>query len=194
MVFHDIKKTTKNNNNNKQKISLWSKRIWRLLRLIAVPVHLRPSPVYPGLHVQTCDPRVLLQVAFTWHLPWYVLHSSISVKKNKKRKERKMRKRFYSWVKREKRGKNVFCNFLVSCGSRVGPVSQTRYFFKICSRSYSKYKGYAINCSYFAIIAQKSRNKQRKKEWTKRNHPWPHFLAVPNAVVLIWIWVILSSF
>ena len=59
------------------------------LRLFTVPVQWRPSPIYPGLHVQTCDPRVLLQVAFTWHLPGYVLHSSISVKKEKKRKKEK---------------------------------------------------------------------------------------------------------
>ena len=58
------------------------------LRLFTVPVQRRPSPIYPGLHVQTCDPRVLLQVAFTWHLPGYVLHSSISVKKEKKKKKR----------------------------------------------------------------------------------------------------------
>ena len=96
MAFHSIKK--KNNNNNKQKFIIHSKRIWMLLRLLTIPVQLRPSPVYPGLHVQTCDPFVLLQVAFTWHLPWFVSHSSMSVKKKKMRKEWKMRFGFYSRV------------------------------------------------------------------------------------------------
>ena len=88
-----------------------------------VPLHLRPSPVYPGLHAQTCDPCVLLQEAFTWHLPGYVLHSSISVTKKKKRKEWEIGVCCYSRVKREKEQK-ICCNLLVSCGSRVGPVSR----------------------------------------------------------------------
>ena len=54
---------------------------------MTVPVQLRPSPVYPGLHVQMCDPCVLLQRALTWHLSGYVLHSSTSVKKKKKKEE-----------------------------------------------------------------------------------------------------------
>ena len=66
------------------------KWIWKLLRLLNVPVQLRPSPIYPGLHEQTCDPSVLLQVAFTWHLPGYVMHSSISFK-IKEKKEKRMK-------------------------------------------------------------------------------------------------------
>ena len=42
----------------------------------------------------------------------------------------------------------------------------------------------AINCSYFTTGAQKSMSRQRKKERTKKNHTWPHFLAIPNVLVL----------
>lgn len=47
--------------------------------LLTVPVQLCPSPIYPGLHVQTYDPYVLLHAAFMWHLWGVVLHSSVSV-------------------------------------------------------------------------------------------------------------------
>ena len=184
MAFHGIKKQQQQT----KKLSLWSKRIWRLLRLLTSPVQLRPSPVYPGLHVQTCDPYVLLQVAFTWHLPGYILHSSISVKKNKKRKERKMRKRFYSRVKREKKVENLFAISWFDVALGLDLLVKPVIFFNLFTLVQQVLpKGYAINCSYFATIAQKSRNKQGKKERTKINHPWPHFLAVPNAVVFIWI-------
>ena len=33
-------------------------------KILTVPVQLCPSPVYPCLHVQTCDPCVFLQIAF----------------------------------------------------------------------------------------------------------------------------------
>ena len=38
-------------------------------------------------------------------------------------------------------------------------------------------KAYAINCSCFAKGAQSTLHKQKKKELTKINHPWPYFLA-----------------
>ena len=79
--------------NRKQKIMIIVEKNLKASEIIFfVPVQWRPSPIYPGLHVQTCDPRVLLQVAFTWHLPGYVLHSSISVKKKEKRKRKKREK------------------------------------------------------------------------------------------------------
>jgi hypothetical protein len=36
---------------------------WHSLMLLQVI----PSPVYPGLQAQLCDPSWLLQVAFVWH-------------------------------------------------------------------------------------------------------------------------------
>ena len=48
---------------------------WRL------PVQFNPSPIYPGLHVHTYDPCVLLHAASLWHLPRVPSHSSISVVK-----------------------------------------------------------------------------------------------------------------
>ena len=44
-------------------------------------------------------------------------------------------------------------------------------------------KAYAINCSYYATGTQNTTYKQRKRERTKRNHPWPHFLVIPNSPV-----------
>ena len=61
----------------------------------------------------------------------------------------------------------LICNFLVSCDSQVGPVSQTA-IFQICSRWYSKEY---LNCSCFATGAQKTLYNQKKKERTKRNNP-----------------------
>ena len=46
-----------------------------------VPEHKRPSPVNPSLHVQLCEPMVLVQVAFTWQSWLPVIHSSISSNK-----------------------------------------------------------------------------------------------------------------
>ena len=43
-------------------------------------------------------------------------------------------------------------------------------------------KIYAINCSY-ATGTQNTTYKQRKRERTKRNYPWPHFLVIPNSPV-----------
>ena len=117
------------------------------LRLFTVPVQWRPSPIYPGLHVQTCDPRVFLQVAFTWHLPGYVLHSSISVKKEKKRKKEKKMKNesvflFRSQETGEKKAE-TYCNFL---------VKSTRYFLNLFTLVQQVLpKACAINhSSYFA--------------------------------------------
>ena len=44
-----------------------------------IPVQLRPFPVYPGWQVQTYNPLVFVQIAFTWQ-EWFPLHSSISEK------------------------------------------------------------------------------------------------------------------
>ena len=44
-----------------------------------IPVQSRPFPVYPGWQVQTYNPLVFVQVAFTWQ-EWFPLHSSISEK------------------------------------------------------------------------------------------------------------------
>ena len=65
---------------------------------------------------------------------------NIFQKKEKKRKELKLDLFFYSEVIHvhlyEKSGILIY-NFLVSCDSQVGPVSQTA-IFQICSRWYSK--------------------------------------------------------
>ena len=47
LAFHGIKKSNEKN----KKLLLLSKRIWRLLKLLTVPVLLRPSPIHSGLHV-----------------------------------------------------------------------------------------------------------------------------------------------
>ena len=44
-------------------------------------------------------------------------------------------------------------------------------------------KAYALNCSCFATGAQNTLYIQKKKERAKINHPWPHFLAIPNLPV-----------
>ena len=44
-----------------------------------IPVQSRPFPVYPGWQVQTYNPLVFMQIAFTWQ-EWFPLHSSISEK------------------------------------------------------------------------------------------------------------------
>ena len=72
----------------------------------------------------------------------------------------------------------LICNFFVSCDSRVGPTIQTAIFqfFSLVRQRLSK--AYAINCSCFATGAQNTLYIQKKKERTKINHPWPHFLAI----------------
>ena len=120
------------------------------------------------------------------NLSGYVLHSSISVKKRKKEKGMKMGFGFHSKVIHVYvYGKSgiLVCNFLVSCDSRVGPVSQTA-IVQIFSLWYSRLsKAYAINCSCFATGAQNTLHKQQKKERIKVNHLWPHFLVIPNSPV-----------
>ena len=44
-------------------------------------------------------------------------------------------------------------------------------------------KAYALNCFCFARGAQNTLRIQKKKERTIINHPWPHFLAIPNSPV-----------
>ena len=43
-----------------------------------IPVQLFPSPVYPWVQWQECDPYVFVQTAFLWHLCLFSLHSSKS--------------------------------------------------------------------------------------------------------------------
>ena len=75
MAYQVIKKKPPTATTNKQ----WNTvTILVNKNLSTVPVQLCPSPIYPGLHVQTYDPYVLLHAAFMWHL-WVVLHSSVSV-------------------------------------------------------------------------------------------------------------------
>ena len=82
-----------------------------------------------------------------------------------------------------KRVEYSFAIFFVSCDSRVGPTIQTAIFqfFSLVRQRLSK--AYAINCSCFATGAQNTLYIQKKKERTKINHPWPHFLAIPNSPV-----------
>ena len=47
--------------------------------LLKLPEQVCPSPVYPVWHVHTCDPMVLVQLAFTWQ-ERFLAHSSISEK------------------------------------------------------------------------------------------------------------------
>ena len=54
-------------------------------------------------------------------------------------------------------------------------------FFSLVRQRLSK--AYAINCSCFATGAQNTLYIQKKKERTIINHPWPHFLAIPNLPV-----------
>ena len=42
------------------------------------PVQFCPFPVYPGWQSHTCDPKVLVQFAFSWQ-EWFPLHSSTSI-------------------------------------------------------------------------------------------------------------------
>ena len=82
-----------------------------------------------------------------------------------------------------KKVKYSFAIFFVSCDSWVGPTIQTAifHFFSLVRQRLSE--AYAINCSCFATGAQNTLYIQKKKERTKINHPWPHFLAIPNLPV-----------
>ena len=104
--------------------------------------------------------------------------------------------------KKEKRMKNGICVFskvihvhvyekkwntrlLFFCFMRFSgwTYSSNRYFsiFSLVWQRLSK--AYAINCSCFPTGAQNTLYIQKKKERTKINHPWPHFLAIPNSPV-----------
>ena len=54
------------------------------------------------------------------------------------------------------------------------------FFFTLVQQRLSK--AYAINCSCFATGAQNTLYKQQKKERTKINHLWPHFLVINSPV------------
>ena len=183
--FKTNKKPTTTNKNS----LIQSKRIWRLLRLLTVPVQLRPSPVYPGLHVQTCDPCLLLQVAFTWHLQLsgYVLHSSISVKKRKKRENNEngiwfsFKSHTCTCIWKKWNTRLQFLGFMRFSGWTCESNRYCSNFFTLVQQRLSK--AYAINCSCFATGAQNTLHKQQKKERIKVNHLWPHFLVIPNSPV-----------
>ena len=55
------------------------------------------------------------------------------------------------------------------------------FFFTLVQQRLSK--AYAINCSCFATGAQNTLYKQKKKERTKINHLWPHFIVILNSPV-----------
>ena len=90
-----------------KKLLLNSRRIGWLSRLSTVPVQLCPSPVYPGLHVQY-----------------------LYKEKKKREKNEKWECVFIqeSRVKEKKKAEKLVCNFLVSCGSQVGPLGQPVIF------------------------------------------------------------------
>ena len=137
--------------------------------------------------MQTCDPCVFLQRAFTWHLSRYVSHSSISFKKKKKREKNWKWDFFYSKVIHvnlcEKKW-NTHLQFFGFMRLSGWTCKSNRYFsnlFTLVQQRISK--AYAINCSCFAMGTQKTLYNQKKKERTKRNNPWPHFLVIPNSPV-----------
>ena len=120
-----------------------------------------------------------------------LIYSKLSTKKKEKRKEKREKnekwdlcfiQKSYMHMYMKKSG-ILICNFFVSCDSRVGPTIQTAIFqfFSLVRQRLSK--AYAINCSCFATGAQNTLYIQKKKERTKINHPWPHFLAIPNSPV-----------
>ena len=133
--------------------------------------------------MQTCDPCVLLQRAFTWHLSECVLHSSISVKKKKKR-EKKEEKRMKNgicvlfkshtctciWKKVEHSFAIFLFHAILGLDLQFKPLFFN--FFLWYGKHYLKHTG-AQNTLYI----------QKKKERTKINHPWLHFLAIPNSPV-----------
>ena len=112
-------------------------------------------------------------------------------KKKKKRKEKIEKnekwslcfiQKSYMYMYMKKSG-TLICNFFVSCDSRVGPTIQTAIFQFFCLAWQRLSKAYAINCSRIPKGAQNTLYMQKKKERTKINHPWPHFLAIPNSPV-----------
>ena len=107
-------------------------------------------------------------------------------KKKKKRKEWKAGFVFYSKVIHihvcEKKW-NTRLQFFFSCDSWVGPTIQTAIFQFFSLVRQRLCKAYAINCSCFATGAQNTLYIQKKKEQTIINHPWPHFLTIPNLPV-----------
>ena len=46
-----------------------------------LPVHVSPSPEYPGMHVQLYDPLILSQIASALQICVSVAHSSMSERK-----------------------------------------------------------------------------------------------------------------
>ena len=118
-----------------------------------------------------------------------VCFAFVNIFQKKRKKEKRIKNFFFFYSKVihvhvcEKSG-ILICNFLVSCDSQVGPVSQTAIFsnlFTLVQQRISK--AYAINCSCFATRAQKTLYNQKKKERTKRNNPWPHSLVIPSSPV-----------
>ena len=135
--------------------------------------------------MQTCDPCVFLQKAFTWHLSGYVWHSSISVKKKTLRRKRKEWKWDLVFIQ-----KSYMCMYM----KKVDYLFAIFWFHAIlgldlsvkalfCIFFFTLSKAYAINCSCFATGAQNTLYKQQKKERTKIRHLWPHFLVILNSPV-----------
>ena len=65
-------------------LSLTSYIVLRHIGHDDLPVHDVPFPAYPGLHVQSKDPSVLLQEAAASQLWTLVIHSLISKSKEKR--------------------------------------------------------------------------------------------------------------
>lgn len=66
-----------------------------VFRLLASPVHLRPSPIHPGAQSHLKLPAVLVQVACLWQLWAPISHSLISNKEKKNRLEMTLKQTLY---------------------------------------------------------------------------------------------------
>ena len=106
-------------------------------------------------------------------------------KKEKKRKELKMgfvflfKSHTCTCVRKKWNTHLQFFGFMRFSGWTCKSNRYFSNFFTLVQQRISK--AYAINCSCFATGAQKALYNQQKKERTKRNNPWPHFLVVPNS-------------
>ena len=127
--------------------------------------------------------RVLTKSIYVTFVEVCFAFVNIFQKKEKKRKELN----FYSKVIHvnvcEKKW-NTHLQFFGFMRLSGWTCKSNRYFsnlFTLVQQRISK--AYAINCSSFATGAQKTLYNKKKKERTKRNNPWPHFLVIPNSPV-----------
>ena len=109
--------------------------------------------------------------------------------KKKKEKREKNKKRDLCFIQKSymymyvKKSGILVCNFLFHAILGLDLQFKPLFFnfFSLVRQRLSK--AYAINCSCFATGAQNTLYIQKKKERTIINHPWPHFLAIPNLPV-----------